>query len=719
VAQRPSTRLLAGILISILLAPLSPGVPPAHAQTAACAGASSGTPETFGPTDINAATGNQRLSVGLNRQGTITVFKWPSASYFDQIKYRTTDRREPRFGALPNEGSFLGLAWKAPKGWRFGWLRDWPSRQRMTDHDGDAVLTVFSKRGAGLKVKVSDVVAPYADVLMREVTVKRSRRSPVRRVRVFAFANFNPVVSKLRQNPTNDWCTEEDNDLGARYYARTGLVVHENAGVDESTGDPSTVALGFGFLGRPDGYQVGPDTYQQQTSGRSAYSDAKDAKLSGRDEVTGQADAALFDEFRLGSRPLSTTVVMGAAADLESLEGTMSVARNLGHAATARQKRDWWRAWLGPTRIPRSAPRPIMAVAKRALITLRLNTDPRTGLIARSIATQPPYGLDWVRVGAYLNAALHKAGQDGMVDAHNRAYGSLQATQFQKPPGGEVTPAGNWSENFYSDGVVGGARSYEIDSTGLGIWTLWDHYAKTRDNGYLDTAIIYESIQRAAHYLTDDTPLGCRDPSTGLQCPANEEGSAGLTRTLRGAQAAWLGLRSAVKAALARGGEVAEANAATWQDRAAELRAAIDANMFDPACRCYTSNHEVGGTLLWPVGLVPYDSGRASSQAEANFTHIRRAMRGKDKVGGMEARTLLGNAYVWKKGADEKRLRKALRWVATETATPTGLLGAAWQVFPHNKRGKITPMVAQPDAWHGAMFYLAALKTYGGAPWRD
>lgn len=708
------------MLASLLVAPLTSGAAPAHAQTAECAGANAGTPETFGPTDISAAGGNQRLSVGLNDKATVTVFKWPSASFFDQIKYRTTDRREPRFGALPNEGAFVGLAWKARRGWRFDWLRDWRSSQRYSDADSDAVVTTFRKPGPGLKVKVSDVVAPFADVLLRRVTVGRSRASKVRRVRVFAFANFNPVVSKSRGSPTNDWCTEEDNDMGARFYARTGLVVHERAGVDEGTGEASTVALGFGFLGSPDGFQVGPDTFEQEVSGRSAYSDSRDSRLNGRDEAPGQADAAMFDELLLRSpRKTSTTIVMGAGPDLASLERSLETARGVGFASTHRQKSAWWRSWLLGSKVPRRAPASVLRLAKRALITLRLNTDPRTGLIARSISTQPPFGLDWVRVGAYLNAALSKAGHPEMVEAHNRTYGSLQATQFEKPPGGEVTPAGNWSENFYSDGVVGGPRSYEIDSTGLGIWTLWDHFDRTSDRDYLNTPAVYESIQRAAHYLTDDTPIGCRDPSTGLQCPANEEGSAGLTRTLRGSQAAWLGLGAAADAARARGGEIANANAETWSERQTELGEAIDSVFFDEECGCYTTNYQTGGTFLWPVGFVPYSSQRAATQANENFVHIRRAMNSKERTGGMEARALLGNAYVWDKGTELKRLRRSLKWVASTTTTRTGLLGAAWQVFPDNKRGKITPMVGQPDVWHGSMFYLAALKAYGAARWRD
>src|SRR5690625_4492606 len=46
----------------------------------------------FGPTDIGATVGNQRLSVAVSPKGTLSVFRWPSTSYWDQIRYRTFSR---------------------------------------------------------------------------------------------------------------------------------------------------------------------------------------------------------------------------------------------------------------------------------------------------------------------------------------------------------------------------------------------------------------------------------------------------------------------------------------------------------------------------------------------------------------------------------------------------------------------------------------------------
>jgi len=696
----------------------------ARAQAATeCVDPNETTPESFGPTDISAVSGNQRLSVAVNDEATVTVFKWPSPSYYDQIKYRTSDRSRDRLGALPNEGAFIGIAWRHhPRDddqpdWRFSWLRDWRSTQRFSDDDSDEVVTSFSKRRVGLTVQVKDLVTASHDTLLRHVKVSRSRRSTVRAVRVVAFANYNPVVSKIRRAPVADWCTEERNDNGASYLEEQDLVVHERMGVDESTGAQQSVALAVGFGSRSEGHHVGPDTYEAAAAGASAYDDASDGELSGGGQVAGQADAALFDQLDLRrERRRSATIVMSAGASLEQVTANVTVARATPYRAARSEKKSWWRAWLEPTVLPQNAPTAVTRLAKRSLISIRQATDASSGLIVTSIATQSPLGTDTVRHGAYINHALDVAGHPEMVEKHNLRYGSLQATAFSKPPGGEATPPGNWAQSYYADGVVAGPVPYEIDSTGLGIWTLWDHYTMTGDLEYLNSGPIYGAIQRAAHYLTDDAPVGCRDPATGLQCSAPEEDSASPTRTLRGAQAAWLGLSAAVNAATVRATPEALANAEVWKARRDELAAAIEANFFDEQCSCYTQNHEVGGTLLWPVRF-PMTPAVADAQAVANWTHVGSSIEGETVRGGLESRAILGNSYVWRDAADVRRLKAGLEWVArTPTTDGTGLLGGAWMVYP-SEAGSITTMLSQPHVWNHAMFYLAAIRTYGEEGW--
>lgn len=702
----------------------SPAWPPAAAQTPGinCRGAS-GTPEVWGPTDIGAVTGNGKLSVGLNRRATVTVFKWPSPSYYDQIKYRTRDRAAPLMGALPNEGAFLGIGWSPkPKSktrkWSYGWLRDWKVKQRFGGAANDEVITTFNDPALGLTVRVRDVVAAGRAALVRRIVVTKKARSPVQRVRIVAFSNFNPAVSKIRQNPIADWCTEEQNDAGANYIADDDAVAHVRNGTDESTGQARNVALMMGFASRSHGYHVGPDTYQQARAGTSAFDHfQQDGNLKGETSASGQADAVMVQERRFGrSSRAASTVIMTAGPTLEAATRALNDTRARSYKSVRGAKAQWWKKWLRGARIPDGAPPAVARLAKRALLSLRQATDPSSGLIVSSIATQAPLGADWPSRGAYINRALLEARHPEMSARHNRAYASLQATITRQPPGGEATPYGNWSQNFYGDGVVAGPSPYEIDSTGLAIWTLWDHFRATKNRVYLYD--VYGSMRRAAHYLTDDAPVGCRDPASGLQCSAHTDGSTTPVRNLKGAVTAWLGLDAAVKAAKAYGPTESE-NAKRWAARRADLGRAIRRTYLDEDCSCFTTDPQAGATLLWPARFGKKRSGPSLGQAKENWRSMRRALRGKVAVGGMEARIALGNAHVWGKSPAERRaLRKALAWIASDTTTRgTSLLGGAWMNFP-KPSSRITPMVSQPHVWGQAMFYLASLEVYGRKAWR-
>jgi GH15 family glucan-1,4-alpha-glucosidase len=704
----------AGLLATLVGA--APLVAPVatHAQTNGCAGA--GEPEDFGPTDVSATSGNQALSVGLNPKATVTVLKWPSPSFYDQVKYRTTDRARARFGALPNEGALVGLAWRGGNGnrWTFEWLRQWPSSQRWADDDGDVVVTTFRRPSLGLSVTVRDLVAHDEDVFYRQINVSRTARSRVRAARVVGFANFNPVFTKTAQAPNQDWCSEEDNDSGATYNRRADAVVHARSGTDESTGAPSGAALTMGFLGRSDGHSIGVDTYQAG-EGTSAYDDAKDGKLSGESSAPGQADAALLDELSLAQRRnATTTLAIAAAVTPEESLSLLDDARERSATRAIAAKSRWWRSWLSGAKLPKNAPRAVVDLAKRSLIVMRQATDPAArednqgGLIVASISTQPPLGLDWIRNGGYVNRALHESGHPEMVRAHDIRYAELQATATSQPRGAAATPTGNWAQNYYSDGVVGGPVPYEIDATGLGIWTLWDHFVVTGDRAYLtQREEVYEAIQRSAQYLTDI----CRDPATGLHCPAPEGNGPNPTQTLVGAQAVWLGLGAASDAATELGTVNSQANAERWSIRQREVGDAIRTRYFDEDCSCFTTDPATGGVLLWPVRFLRYGSDQANAQAEVNFRYVSRGLRGVRDEGGEETQALLGNAFAWARSPrDLRRVRTGLRWVAdVPTTDATLLLGEGWV----RRRGQVVTVSGQPHVPTHAMFYLAALEAYG------
>ena len=675
-------------------------VPFAHAQTPSCY--QGDPPEESGPTDINAVTGNRGLTAAFNDAGTVTVLKWPSPSFYDQLDYRTTDRSEPRMGAAVNDGAFLGLAWRKRAGgeWRFSWLRNWATKQRFASPNSDEIVTTHLRRNVGLAVRVRDVVAANTDALVRQVQVERTKDSPARFIRVFSFANFNPIFSKSAAAPEDDWCMDDASDDGALYVKGADAIVHGAAGADESTGEASSVSLVMAFTGKSEGHSIGIDP------GDSAYSDAADAGLSNNAATTSASDSAIFDSLRLkDSLSAKTSVIIAAGRSKRRSLGALRSARRRGATSLRRQKADWWRDWLKKSPLPKDAPSSVVRLAKRSLISMRQAVD-EAGLIVTSVATQSPLGLDWVRNGAYMDAALLRANHAAEVKRHNRAYNDHQAQLSAS-----TTPRGNWPTSMYADGVAGSTTPYEIDSTGFGLWTLWEGYEGSGDIDHL--AALYPAIRRAADHLT----TSCFEPTTGLQCLAHEEGGTTPSRTIVGAQAAWLGLDAAVdaaeKAMKSFGHSAAKRN--EWRQRRNDLREGIVDVLFEDACNCYTRSMQTAGTFLWPVQLFAPGSKVSDRHANIVWGALQKRISGRVKQGAMEARGLLGIAHAWD-GRNQKmrKVERGLKWLASERVTKgTGLLGGAWRA----RGGRIEIMRSQPHAWHHAMFYLAALETYGKRPY--
>src|SRR5699024_7834008 len=117
----------------------------------------------YGPTDVQAQTGDGRLTVNENASGTLTVFKYPNPSYYNQIKYLAVSRDAHGhvLAQYPNEGSFAGLVYQTKQGTRFAWLKDWTFSQRYDSADTAVPVTTYrSPARLGLTVSDADLVVP-------------------------------------------------------------------------------------------------------------------------------------------------------------------------------------------------------------------------------------------------------------------------------------------------------------------------------------------------------------------------------------------------------------------------------------------------------------------------------------------------------------------------------------------------------------------------------
>lgn len=672
--------------------------------------------EIYGPTDVNATSANGRMAVAFNREGTITVLRYPRPSYYDQVKYRTSSREHERWGALANEGVFLGLL---VPGEGTTWLRDVPSEQRYLDDRSDSIATAYDVADLGVEVVVTDTVTADTDALVRDVEVRVVDRGRVPdALEVVAFENLNLTVDRLPYFPVMDWCADELNVDTATWDDGADAIVHAVDGVDQAAGSPASVAMAIGFDRSSSQHQVGGDAHEGTAlpAGQpglptvDAYEDAADGTLSGNGTYSGQTTGAVTAAVDTSRGRDRVSLVLAGGADADEATATLDAAR--GTVARSPQrvvatKRAWFDRLVGEAPMPATDDPDVLALSRRAVVSLASVYDRGSGAIVASIATQSPYGEDWPRDGAFFNHALDLVGRHDWVATRLRWYADLQSDGTPGPTldgllEPVVIPPGNWAMNYYADGVVGGPIPWEIDETGYMLWAFWDHVRVTGDLDVLRD--VYPAVQRAADFLTD-----CVDPTSGLHCPAIEDDNPQPRQTIHGAGPIWLGMDGAVKAARALG---EDADAQAWAARRDELGAAIDEHLAEDGV--YAGGN---GVIVWPVCLHDFDDPRfADAHYDAVWQRLAPSFEqpaaGADgRIRGLyESKGLLALAKATRglPGWDE-RVRDALRWVATEHAEhDTHVMGEEWLY----EDGDVVSGVSQPHVWEQVLFYLAAVEAW-------
>jgi GH15 family glucan-1,4-alpha-glucosidase len=546
--------------------------------------------------------------------------------------------------------------------------------------------------------------------------VTRAAGSPVTSVRLIGYENFNPIATRIPYLPITDWCLSQLGDQRATFDHGSQAIIHSWRGVDLANGAPTSVAFAFGWDGPAAAHQVGGDAYDAVTvpgAPPDGYTQAPSGTLGGSDDAIGQVTGALATDlaFSTGGVADARLIVAGSSSAGGAVRA-LGAARRRAFENEMADVRSEWRAWLGGTLLPVDADARVIEVAKRSLITLRLAMDRETGAIVASADTQGPYGEDWIRDGSFLNEVLDRNGFGAAVAAHNAFYVRVQTSLTNPSP---VRPPGNWPMASYSDGIDGAPIPWEIDETGLGIWTLWRHaeYLPAEERrAYLGT--VFPAIARAADWLTI-----CRDPRNGLQCIASEDDNYTPSQSLHGAETVYLGLRSAIAAAQVLGDR---ARAARWTTRIVRLRSAIDA-LYDPSAgawregstsgNAYNVDYGDGGWLLWPVAYRPYTDPQMRSEADAVRASLDASLA--SSRGEYEAKALLGLAYAWSSPTAGQRaeLTSVLHNLAATRTTPTGLFGEAWERFG----GIPKPVEDQPHVWEHALFYLSAIQIDGAQPY--
>ncbi len=672
-----------------------------------CLHAISGVAEGFGPTDVSAASGNMRLSIAINPEGALTVFKWPNPSFYDQVKFMTEARDKPRLGALANEGAFAGVYWETGEGEGFSWLRDetFSATQFYNSDDSDCAVTRFESKSLGLTVVQLDLVLADKDALVRHYHVRRSEDSPVVSARLMHLANFHPVVTKYARAPLRDWCLECMGDSHLEYEHGFDALVYFEKGRDLSTGKRSSVAIAIGTRSLSSGHQAGMDSIAARLRPlpRDPFKQAPTGTLPGSDRARGEVTAGLMQEIVFNDQDsFQDSLIIAAAGDRDAALQTLASARAEPFSEQLMKKREFWWSFLADAPMPDTHDQRVIQVAKRSIVSVLQAMAPGGGIMA-SIDTQGPYGEDWPRDGAFINVALETANLSGLVKRHNLFYARVQSRSGQKM---WLVPEGNWAAVYYADGKHGMPIPYEIDETGLCLWTLCDHFQRSGDREYLKR--VYPAIEAAADFLVE-----FRDPETGLHRKSWEDDNPFKRRSVHGAVPIYAGLREAAEAARALG---RDDQAARWQARADEVHRAIMEHLLHPECNCFapsTGPHWDDAWAIYPGELFPYEHAVMQGCADSLWKKLEHSFGRKQGRSFYEPKALLSLALVWKNDPEKmEKVQEGVRWQARAPITDTGHFGEAWKI----EQGRVTPLEDMPHVWHHALFYAAAVEAFGARP---
>lgn len=470
---------------------------------------------------------------------------------------------------------------------------------------------------------------------------------------------------------------------------------------------------------------------------QSAYQDARDGRLSNSPIAACQANAALARPLVFEGGRASATFDIAIAGTRDEAYAALEAARAGDVSQQRAEDEQWWREFLEPARLPASDDPLVVAFAKRSLIAIRTATDDASGAIVASVNTQPPYGEDWPRDGAFINYALDLAGYHDIVTRHNLFYDRVQrkrpaswsplydfgSCDPERPVYPSCVPAGTVEANYYADPVAavpGLPLSFEIDAAGLVVWTLWEHARFLEDPGvrgeYL--AQVCDSIGLGARNLA-----ACKDPENNLQCYANEDDNIPLTQGLLGAETVLLALRSAIEAAPDCGFDAGEVD--VWRVRAAELEEAIPRHFLKSEPMPHYDGNRAPW-VIWPVKLLRPGEAVASSHAEMmRRLGVEPILRRSAPESGYNAEPLLVIAYLARQRGDRQTLRwarEAVRFfVHNLTTVGTLHMSESYGRIPLDRTGDgvapdYWPQNDVPHVWEHAYLYTAAMFAFGDGP---
>ena len=616
--------------------------------------------EIYGPLDLAMVSGVGRLTVGVNGRGSISLCKWPTPGYNDQLTYRTRDADAPGLGVEPGDGLLWGI--RLDEG--LVWMNDprWEVYQRYDAPSNTIMVTESRWPNSSIAVTQRVSVLPLRDVLVTEMEVS----GLVLRPQIYWYANFTPCTRHIPEIPIADSLLDDLNDFAAFSDLDEGLVVHfrpkKPSKVDWERAARLTQIAATTGLWRTfnDGVWIGyrgSEVLRTVRCGSGGLSPSEAVDLlpdtSGRpSSASGQTYSVAEVMPKKESDRYIAGIVVGFGKNYqqvkELLDGVAEVdAGDLFHEIAQYQRRV-----IDSTEYPDTLGQRVLEYLWRAQLTILAARDLNSGSIVRSPAIQPPLARDWPKYGAWIVHAMDLTGDLDIAEMQLKFYLNNIRTEYARGK-----PIGSLPASTYTDGVEASPHFIVDDEAVAGLlWALKEHGAFLPD-GRRDEFFesIWERVVLCADFLAD-----WKDSRRGAPLWADDPITFRDARTRERLFAAKIGLDSVMDIAEAIGRTPAK----LWTDRQRQIDNLVRGIVLD------RTNH-------WPVGeaLPMFLDELAEMDEEVLEEAVARRLQALNRLSGYEAAWSFAQAAMLWRDRPEKLedLKPYIRMALENSLTaPTG-----------------------------------------------
>ncbi|MEZ4104202.1 MAG: glycoside hydrolase family 15 protein [Candidatus Paceibacterota bacterium] len=421
--------------------------------------------------------GNGNLLIGLDHKGQVRDLYYPFVGESNHVS-----------GASGNYVHRIGIF----VGGEMSWLDDGDWQVDFCSvHQGCVGEMTAENKKLAVTISSKDTVHNEQNVFLRKFTITNNGNEE-REIKLFLSQQFR--ISESRRGDT------------AFYDPRVKAIIHYKGKV--------TLLVNAFVNGKQfSDYNIGLFGIENK---EGTYFDAYDGKLERNPIEHGSVDSIISLSANISAESSADCyywVVCGeSVAEVHTLDEYV-IEEDPDRLISSTEA--YWKAWIDKEERDLSLfSKPLQRLFDRSLITIRIHTDNRGGIIASSDTDMLHHGRDtysyvWPRDGAFVAMALDIAG-----------YGDT-AQSFYSFITNLIEPGGYLMHKYRSDGALGSSwhpwlqngkphLPIQEDETASIVFALWQHYEQNRDLEFIES-LYNPFIEPAARFMCEYI-----DSATGL-----------------------------------------------------------------------------------------------------------------------------------------------------------------------------------------------------------